>query len=165
MEDLLGLDATPFTITTWQMLLRGTLVFIITVAFVRLSGMRTFGAKTAFDAVISIMLGAILSRAIVAASPFFPTLLTGLLLAAFHRLLAYCSIHNEKLGDLVKGEQRLLVKDGQIIWPNLERSNLSKQDLIGGIRKQGFSSLSDVKEAYIERSGEISVLPYPPEKD
>jgi uncharacterized membrane protein YcaP (DUF421 family) len=165
MEDLLGLNATPFTLTTWQMLFRGTLVFLITVAFVRLSGMRTFGAKTAFDAVISIMLGAILSRAIVAASPFFPTLLTGLLLATFHRLLAYFSIYNEKLGDIVKGEQRLLVKNGEIIWPNLERSNLSEQDLIGGIRKNGVASLSEVKEAYIERSGEISVLPYRAEKD
>src|SRR5678816_192460 len=107
MIDLLGLDADQVSITTLQMLVRTVLVFFVTVAYVRLSGMRTFGSKTAFDTVIYIMLGAILSRAIVAASPFFQTLLTGLALVILHRMLAHFTVFNEKLGDLVKGEQRL----------------------------------------------------------
>ena len=159
MDDLLGLQTTPETISTLHILVRTVLVFFITLAYVRLSGMRTFGDKTAFDAVIYIMLGAILSRAIVAASPFFPTLLAGLTLVVLHRIMAHATLFNEKLGNIIKGEQRLLVKDGKIIWKNMKRSNISELDLLGGLRKKGFSAVTEVKKAYIERNGEISVLP------
>lgn len=158
MNDLLGLAENAETLSTLQMVIRAVIVFFITVAYVRISGMRTFGSKTAFDAVIYIILGAILSRAIVAASPFFPTLLAGLVLVFLHRALARVTLYNEKLGDLLKGEQRLLVKNGEILWPTLKRSHISKKDLLGEIRKKGVANIREVKEAYIERNGEISVL-------
>jgi uncharacterized membrane protein YcaP (DUF421 family) len=157
-NNLLGLAENEDTISAFQMMLRAVIVFFITVAYVRISGMRTFGSKTAFDAVIYIILGAILSRTIVAASPFFPTLLAGLVLVFLHRAVARITLYNEKLGDLLKGEQRLLVKNGKILWPQLKRSHISEKDLLGAIRKKGVANLNEVKEAYIERNGEISVL-------
>lgn len=161
-HDWIGLHENAETLSAAHMVIRAVIIFFITVFYVRFSGMRTFGSKTAFDAVIYIILGAILSRAIVAASPFFPTLLAGFVLVALHRLLAHLSFFSEKLGNLVKGEQRILVKDGQIDWANLKRSNISKEDLMGGLRKRGIGNLAEVKEAYIERNGEISVLPAKP---
>src|SRR5215831_11046179 len=58
-----------------QMSCRAVVAFFITLVLIRMAGIRTFGKKSAFDNVIIIMLGSILSRVVVGASPFIPTTL------------------------------------------------------------------------------------------
>jgi len=50
---------------------RSVVVFVITLLLLRISGRRSFGLRTPLDNIISIILAAVLSRAIVGASPFF----------------------------------------------------------------------------------------------
>jgi uncharacterized membrane protein YcaP (DUF421 family) len=75
-----------------QMGCRAFVVFFIAVLLLRIAGMRAFGKKSAMDATIAIMLGAILSRSVVGVSPFFPTITAALVLACVHRLMAWLSI-------------------------------------------------------------------------
>lgn len=56
-----------------QMSCRSVVTFIIALVLLRLAGIRTFGKRSAFDNVIIIMLGSILSRVPVGASPFVRT--------------------------------------------------------------------------------------------
>ena len=60
-------------LTALQMAVRAFIMFFITLALIRFGGMRIFGKKTAFDNILVIMLGAILARGVVGASPFFST--------------------------------------------------------------------------------------------
>lgn len=71
---------------------RAFVMFFITLFLIRLAGMRAFGQKSAFDTIIVIMVGAILSRAVTGASAFFPTVIAGAVLAVVHRLLALISV-------------------------------------------------------------------------
>ncbi|QKG54038.1 hypothetical protein [Hymenobacter sp. BRD67] len=70
LDFLIGFTVDSHTITAVQMTTRSVIVFFVALALLRLSGKRTFGGSTAFDMVVKIMLGAVLSRAVVAASPF-----------------------------------------------------------------------------------------------
>ena len=56
-----------------QMTMRAIIIFFIALVLIRFTGMRVFGIETAFDSCIIIMLGAVLTRAIVGASPMIPT--------------------------------------------------------------------------------------------
>jgi len=73
-----------------QMAARAALVFFITLAFIRVSGRRALGKRTPFDGATAVLLGAVLSRGVVGASPFGPTILAAGVLVVLHRLLG-CS--------------------------------------------------------------------------
>src|SRR5438552_1470177 len=61
---LLGLGARPEELTFVQISLRGVVVFIATLIMVRLGHKRSLSRKTAFDAVLLVILASVLSRAI-----------------------------------------------------------------------------------------------------
>ena len=101
-------------LTALQMGMRAFVMVFIGLIMVRIAGMRTFGKNSAFDVVISIMLGAVLGRAIVGVSPFLPVVIAGLVMVLVHRLLGMISLHKGWIEKVVKGEARILFKNGNI---------------------------------------------------
>ncbi|ALW85000.1 hypothetical protein AUC43_07780 [Hymenobacter sedentarius] len=163
-DTLFGLHATSTTITALQMMTRALLVFFAALLLLRVSGKRTFGGNATFDIVVKIMLGAVLSRTVVAASPFCGTLLACLVLVGLRRLLAWGSFHSHLVGRLVKGDEYVLVENGQINQENLSRNNLSRKDLMEGVRESGHLETLDEDEIVrLERDGSISVVKKKPE--
>ncbi len=142
-----------------QMTMRGIVIFFITLLMLRIAGQRTLGKKSTFDNVVIIMLGAVLSRAVVGASPFFPVIVSSLGIVIVHRLVGFVCVKNDAIGRLVKGDKRSLFNDGEKNIANMKRTLISDKDFMEGIRlKINIDSLDEVKEVFIERSGEISVI-------
>ncbi|MBV9962879.1 MAG: hypothetical protein JO072_11595, partial [Parafilimonas sp.] len=54
-----------------QMSVRTFFTFILLMLLIRLAGMRTFAKRSAFDNIIVILLGAVLARGVVGASPYW----------------------------------------------------------------------------------------------
>ena len=162
LDLLFGPDADSHTITTLQMTVRAVLIFFAVLALLRISGQRTFGTSAAFDMVVKIMLGAVMSRAVVAASPFGGTLLAGLVLVGLHRLLAWASFRSKAIGRLVKGEGLLLAEHGRANADNLRRSNITHEDLHEGLREAAnLATLDQAESVRLERDGSISVVKKP----
>ena len=159
LDFLFGLHADSHTITAVQMMARALVIFFATLTLLRLSGKHTFGGNTAFDVVVKIMLGAVLSRAVVAASPFWGTLGAGLVFVGLHRLLAWASFRSRWVGLLVKGEARLLAEHGEALPEQLRQVSISENDLLEGLRENAnLASLADTEAVYLERNGHITVI-------
>jgi uncharacterized membrane protein YcaP (DUF421 family) len=142
-----------------QMGCRAVVIFFIAIFLIHIAGMRTFGKKSAFDSTIVIMLGAILSRAVVGVSPFFPTVTAAAVLAIIHRCVGWASLYNEFFTLLMKGRKMSLYKEGEWNRENMKRCVISEGDLMEGVRLAIHeSSLEKVEEVFMERSGEISVI-------
>jgi uncharacterized membrane protein YcaP (DUF421 family) len=145
-------------LTIVQMSLRAIIVFMITLAFLRL-GRRAFGIGSPFDLVIGILLGALLGRAVVGTSPFWATIIASCVIVLLHRILAWLSMHNRLVGKLIKGEAKPIYLDGHIVRKNMRQCLISENDLLEGIREAAnVESLDEIKAAYIERDGKISVI-------
>jgi uncharacterized membrane protein YcaP (DUF421 family) len=158
-ETIAKIFGTGENLSSAQMMLRAFIMFFIALILIRVSGMRSFGSKSAFDNIIVIMLGAILSRAVVGASSFLPTIAAGVSLCITHRVLAMISARFHIISNLLKGRDRLLYKDGKIYEKNMLKADISHGDLEEGIRLAGnISSPEKVKEIRMERSGQISVV-------
>ena len=101
-----------------------------------------------------------MGRSIVAADqPFFESLGAVLLLMVLHRLMALITFHSKRAGVLFKGKNILLFKDGKKQEDNMKRTNITEDDLLEASRKQAnVATLNEVKEAHLERSGDISIV-------
>ena len=146
-------------LNTLQMACRGIVVFLITLVLIRISGRRSFGIRTPFDNIIMILLGAILSRAVVGASPFFPIVITSTVMVVLHRILGHIVAQNDKAGNIVEGKKIQLFKDNKFIEKNMDRALVCKEDVLQGIRKSALTEdLSKIDIVYIERNGEITAI-------
>ena len=159
IEPLLGLGVDPKNLTFMQISLRGVIVFIATLIMIRFGHKRSLARKTAFDAVLIVILASVLSRAINGSAAFFATLGGGFVLVLLHRLLALIAYHSHGFGILIKGEPDLIVHDGHTDIPNMRRNHISQHDLEEDLRLAAASeNLSGIERARVERSGDISFI-------
>src|ERR1700759_2769946 len=113
-------------LTILQMSVRTFITFIILLVLIRLAGGRTFAKRSAFDNIIVILLGAVLARGVVGASPYWSTVASSVVMVIMHRLIAWLSVKNRKFEKLVKGMYIKLYHDGALIDNNLERTGMSE---------------------------------------
>jgi hypothetical protein len=158
-EALLGLGVDPKDLTFTQISLRGIIVFLVTLATVRLGHKRSLSHKTPFDAVLLVILASVLSRAINGSAAFFATLGGGVVLVLFHRLFAYLAFYSHGFGILVKGKPDVIMRDGQCDFRTMRRNHVSTHDLEEDMRLSAHTDdVSAIRLARIERSGDISFI-------
>ena len=146
-------------LTISQMCARAVLVFFFTLFLIRIAGKRSFGMRMPLDNVLTILLGAILSRAIMGASPFLPTLCAALTLTVIYRFVAGLGYYSKWIDRLVKGKSQILYQNQKMIKKNMKSSMITEHDLIEGLRiNSNIDSLDEIEKIYEERNGEISVI-------
>ena len=126
---------------------------------IRVGHKRSLSRKTAFDAVLIVILASVLSRAINGSAAFFATLGGGLVLVLLHRLLAFIAYHSHWFGCLIKGESEVIIEDGDFVWTTMRRNHISTHDINEDIRlSMHAEDISKVKKARVERSGDVSFI-------
>ena len=146
-------------LNTLQMSCRGIVVFFIALLLIRISGRRSFGMHTPLDNIISISLGAVLSRAIVGASAFVPVIISCLVIVLLHRFLAWLILRSKRISELVEGNKILLFENGRFIPENINKALVCEEDIMQGIRRTALTdNLNKIDKVYMERNGEISAL-------
>jgi uncharacterized membrane protein YcaP (DUF421 family) len=160
MVDAFGLGRLPLDLSAGQVALRTVVVYTFGLLAVRLADRRVLGKNTAFDVVVGVVLGSVLSRAINGTGALFATMTGVTVLLAMHWMLAFASSHSSKLSALLKGKSRPLIRDGQILWDEMHRNHISEGDLEEMVRLRGrLSHPTEVGMACLERNGEISAIP------
>ena len=163
MEILEKIFGSSSDLTALQMSARAFLIFILTLFFLRLSGRRSLGHRSAFDLCITVLLGAVLSRAIVGASPMIPTLCAGATLVILHRVIAFECRESNYLDDIINGSARTLVYQGKIDRRQMRAGLITDADLFEAVQKKiGKKDLSNIEKVILERNGEMTVIPLAP---
>jgi uncharacterized membrane protein YcaP (DUF421 family) len=160
MDAFLGIGLEPKSLTFVQIAVRGIIVFVVSLVMVRLGDKRFLSKKTAFDAILGLILASMLARGVNGSAAFWPTLGGGAVLIALHRLIAFSTRRWHKFGILVKGTSDLVIRDGEVIQAGMRKNDLSEHDLHEDMRIHGqVNDVKQVKVAYAERNGHISVVP------
>ena len=160
IQTFLGYDRDVGDVNAIQMALRTVLIYAGTLLLIRLGSKRFLSQATAFDVIVGIMLGSVMSRAINGSAPLVPTVLAGAAFVGLHWLLSVLAFRVSWFGPIVKGKPVLLIKDGEIQRQGMRETGMSEHDLTQALRLQARQTdPSKVELAYLERGGSISVVP------
>ncbi len=140
---------------------RGTIVYWTLYLLFRLGGRRNIGSIGFADIVVVILVSEAVGDALSGGSN---TLTDGLLFAATNIFWPYlidrlCYFF-PKLDDLMAPSKLCLVRDGKIELRNMRREFVTKAELMEQLRIHQVASVDQVKRAYLESNGEISVISY-----
>jgi uncharacterized membrane protein YcaP (DUF421 family) len=164
IQDVLGYELDVADVDSLQMALRTVVVYVATLLLIRIGSKRFLSQASAFDVIVAIMLGSVMSRAINGSAPLVPTLAAGAVFIGLHWLLSAVTARTSRFGPLVKGNPVLLIEDGEVQQQGLRKTGLSSRDLEEALRLNApMTDPSNVKLAYLERNGRVSVVPNPSE--
>jgi uncharacterized membrane protein YcaP (DUF421 family) len=159
MELLLKMFGEGKDLNALQMSDRGIVIFFIALILIRISGRRSFGVRSPLDNIITISLGAIMSRAVVGASAFVPVIVCCFMIVLLHRVFGWLIAHSKPFGRLIEGEKILLFEDGMFQKENMKKALVCQEDLMQGVRKSALTEDMDkIEKVYMERNGEISAI-------
>lgn len=140
-----------------QMTLRAIAVFVAIIAMIRIAGRRSVGQHRSFDVCVTVLLGSVLSRAVVGASPFWPTMCSGVAIVVLHRLVAMASVRWASFESLVDGRERELVSHGRHDPEQMRKALVTPRDLDEAVRKKTGDETTPLERAVLERDGQLTV--------
>ena len=163
MDQLRSIFGEGSDLSISQMALRGVVVLVLTLVMIRIAGRRSFGQHSPFDACLTVLLGSILARCVVGASPFWPTIGTGVALALSHRVMAMLTIRSLVLDRWINGQPRTLARDGTLSRGEMARALVTEADLRQAVRENALADdLAAVHAVILERNGSLSVVQQAP---
>jgi len=144
-------------------LVRILAIYVFTIIMLRLAGKRRIAHLSAFDILIIIALGSAVGDVMVYGEDTIP-LLSGITVVfavvALQIIVSKLTEHSKFLSYLVHGKGTEMIRGGHIVRHNLEVEDLTEDELMELLREKGVGSVSEVKEAVLERSGELGVVLY-----
>jgi uncharacterized membrane protein YcaP (DUF421 family) len=159
MQTLIEIFGQGKDLNVLQMSCRGIIIFILAWILIRISGRRSFGLHTPLDNIITIMLGAVLSRALVGASSFLPVIVACTVIVLIHRGVAWLFVHNAGFSKFVEGEKMILFDANNFNQTNMDKAQVCREDILQGVRKSALTDdLNKIERVFIERNGEISPI-------
>ena len=136
------------------------IVFIVTLAMVRVADRRFLAKLSAFDVLLGFLLASMMARAVNGSAAFLPTLIGGFVLVLLHRAVGMLAFHWEWFGRLVKGDPCIVVREGKPDPKKLKSFHITEADLFEEMHLNGnLEKLEQVKSAILERNGKISMIP------
>ncbi|MDX1836571.1 DUF421 domain-containing protein [Legionella taurinensis] len=155
METLFGWE----DLLDYGLYIRAIIITLYAILLFRTTSSRLFGQHSALDFIIFIILGAILGEAIVNNIPMLPSMIACALIVIIHRFLAFLTYRNHRIGKYIKGEKVCLIKNGRFVQKNLRCCRITRNDIEQALRLQhGTQKLNQIKEAILERGGQISFI-------
>lgn len=142
----------------WELVVRAAVIYLVLLAMVRISGKRTVGQFTPFDLLVVMLLSEGVSNSL---SGGDESLLGGLIVAATLIIVnlgvAFATARSRRVRDLVEGRPVLIGRDGQLFGDQLQAQHVSVAEFEQALREAD-CSLEDVRCAFLEADGKISIL-------
>lgn len=135
------------------------LIFSIIILITRISGLRTFAKMSSFDFASTIAIGSILAAVVMNTDQ---SILKGAValggIVAFQTIFSYVVRTSQSMQDLLTNDPMMLMYQGEILYENLDKTNVGEDDLIAKLREANVIHMHEVLAVVLESTGDMSVL-------
>ena len=143
----------------WELVLRGTATYLFLFALLRFVQKRQAGTLGIPDLLLVLVITHAAHNALVGE---YHSLSDGAVLMstvlAWNVAINWLSFHVPFVARLVHPSPLELIRDGQENWANMRREFITREELLSHVRRAGAEDISDVKGAWIEGNGQISIV-------
>lgn len=137
-------------------LIRAVIVYLYAVFLFRLN--KRIHLESAFDFVLTIIIGAVLGRTIYGKESLISVLAASLLLIFLHKIFALLSFYSRKFGRIAKGESVVLYNKGKFNHNVMKHLQITREDILSICRiEMHRDELNKNEEVRLERNGHISI--------
>ena len=149
-----------------EKILRPVIVYIFLIVGLRLSGKRELAQLNPFDLIVLLTLSNTVQNAIIGDDNSVSGGIIGAAsLLAINYLVVRFLYDHRKLDQIVEGSPDILVEDGKVYEHKLKKELITKEELAAAARKQGFDSLSEVRQCVLEPGGTLTFVAKKPDTE
>jgi uncharacterized membrane protein YcaP (DUF421 family) len=152
-------------LTNWhaalEIVLRTTVIYVLVLLGIRLTGKREVGQMTPFDLTLLLLLSNSVQNAMTGPdTSLVGGVVAALVLLLLNYLLAEASGLNRRFRRFIQGAPTLLIHNGELIAAHCAKEHVSTDEVQRALREHGVSNTTEVALAVLEVDGSISVLKY-----
>lgn len=145
---------------------RTIFLYIVILIIFRVMGKREIGELSVLDLVVFIMIAEMAVMAIEnPKDPLIHSMLPMFLLMGIQILLAYVSLKNQRIRDVIDGKPSVIINNGKIDEKMMKKQRYNFDDLLVQLRDKNVKNVADVEFAILEPSGKLSVFEKNKEED
>ncbi len=154
---------TMIDFNNWDAVIRtiilGIILYVILVLFLRISGKRTLSKWNAFDFIVTVAFGSVLSSAILSNNI---TVMQGAaafgILILLQFLVTWLSARVKFIRKVVKADPKLLLFKGQFLQDSMKKERVTESEVLAAVRESGIYDLDKVGAVILETDGSFSVV-------
>ncbi|HVE81642.1 MAG TPA: YetF domain-containing protein [Myxococcales bacterium] len=146
----------------WEVAIRSAIVYAGVQLLLRLAGRRELGRHSTFDVAILFLVSTAMRRTMVGEDGSLTSAFVALgTMVALDMALSYVTSRRRRIASVVKGDPVQLVRDGALVDDALRKVHISTDELLSWARQHGMGSLGEIRHAFLEPSGQVSIIGWP----
>ncbi len=144
---------------------RSLVMYLYALVLLRFVSRRGFGNLSLFEIIIIIALGAAVGEPMIDTDiPLVKAFLVVGVVIAVMRATVYVVSRSDRTEDIIEGTAVRIVENRLLDRSGMRKAGYSQEELALKLRLGGIHHLGQVKGAYVESNGEVSIFTYPDEQ-
>jgi uncharacterized membrane protein YcaP (DUF421 family) len=145
-------------------ILRVSVMYLYALALVRIAGKQSLGQLTGMDFVVTLIIGDLFDDVFWVEVPIAQGMVAFAVVVLTHMLFTFISSRSIRFYRLVTPPERLVVEDGRLVQKSLQLERMRPEDVQADLRIEGEEHVREIKQAWLEPGGQVSVVKNPESK-
>ena len=141
-----------------ELVVRGTILYFTILALMRFMPRRTGGELATMDLIFLLLIAEAASNAFGEYTSISEGLVLVVVLMGWNFIINAASYRFRFIEKLVSSPPIQVIRDGRMLRRNMRREFLTEEELMSSLRQQSIASVDEVKAAYIEGEGALTVV-------
>ncbi len=142
----------------WQVPAAAFLMLAVVIATVRVVGLRSFSKMSSFDFAVTVSIGSILGGVASTSVALVHGAVAAVSLLGVQAFVSWIRSRQSGAETALDNSPILLMDGARFLEANLQRSRVTRSDVIAKLREANVLRLEDIRAVVLETTGDISVL-------